>query len=146
MAVVCTSLIAAQAEICRATDAPRASSRPRRGALSACVRGTPKRAGPMIATVWSIAAIAAPYPVRRPRCCPDRASATPPASATQKPADGAAREARNEAVATWARPDGDEPPRSGPAPLAKVGVVVELSTSRDCSRSGGTARLLEALA
>src|SRR5687767_12317234 len=76
------------------------------GALIACVSGTPARIGPMIAIVWSIAAIEAAQPVRRPVFCAVRASATPPARASAKPALGAAREARNEAVATCARPEG----------------------------------------
>jgi hypothetical protein len=58
----------------------------------------------MIATVCSIAAMLAPYPQRAPRSCPVRASATPPASATKNPIGGVAREARNDTVATCARP------------------------------------------
>ena len=46
--------------ICHATVAPRASSTPSSGAVSACVRGTPIRAGPIRATVCSIAAMLAP--------------------------------------------------------------------------------------
>ena len=70
----------------------------------AWVSGTPNRTGPMIATVWSIAATLAPYPHRAPRSWLTRASATPPASATKNPIGGVAREARNDTVATCARP------------------------------------------
>jgi len=38
----------------------RARIRPSSGALIACVKGTPKRAGPMMATVSSVAATPAP--------------------------------------------------------------------------------------
>ena len=64
--------------------------------MIAWVSGTPKRAGPMMATVSSIAAMLAPKPCRAPRRSATRASATPPASATQKPPVGAARAARND--------------------------------------------------
>ena len=83
---------------------PRAWRRPRIGALIAWVSGTPMRAGPMMATVSSIAAALAPKPSRAPRRSATRASATPPASAIQKPPVGAARAARNETTATWAGP------------------------------------------
>jgi hypothetical protein len=43
-----------------AKPTPRRSRRPSSGALAAWVSGTPKRAGPMIATVSSIAAMLAP--------------------------------------------------------------------------------------
>ena len=46
--------------ICPAADQPRASSAPSSGAVSACVSGTVNRIGPIIATVWSIAAMLAP--------------------------------------------------------------------------------------
>ena len=72
----------------------------------AWVSGTPKRAGPMMATVSSIAAMLAPKPCRAPRRSATRAIATPPASATQKPPVGAARAARNETTATCAGPEG----------------------------------------
>ena len=84
---------------------PRACSRPRIGAVSACVSGTPKRAGPMIATVSSIAAALAPKPSRAPRRSATRARATPPASAIQKPPVGAARAARKETTPDVRRPD-----------------------------------------
>src|SRR5688500_16193442 len=58
----------------------------------------------MIATVWSIAAALVPAPTRNPPRCAARAIATPPASATANPPVGAMRDARKEAVATWARP------------------------------------------
>ena len=74
--------------------------------MTAWVSGMPKRAGPMIATVSSIAAMLAPKPSRAPRRSATRASATPPASAIQKPPVGAARAARKETTATWAGPDG----------------------------------------
>ena len=74
--------------------------------MIACVSGTPKRAGPMMATVSSIAAMLAPKPCRAPRRSATRAIATPPASATQKPPVGAARAARNETTATCAGPEG----------------------------------------
>ena len=90
----------------RARPAPRACSRPRIGAVMAWVSGTPKRAGPMMATVSSIAAMLAPKPCRAPRRSATRAIATPPASATQKPPVGAARAARNETTATCAGPEG----------------------------------------
>ena len=60
----------------------------------------------MIATVSSIAAALAPKPSRAPRRSATRASATPPASAIQKPPVGAARAARKETTATWAGPEG----------------------------------------
>ena len=60
----------------------------------------------MIATVSSIAATLAPKPSRAPRRSATRASATPPASAIQKPPAGAARAARKETTATWAGPEG----------------------------------------
>ena len=88
------------------TPDPRASSRPSSGAVIACVSGIPKRAGPMIATVSSIAATLAPNPGRAPRRWATWAMAVPPASAIQKPPVGAAREARNETTATWAGPAG----------------------------------------
>ena len=90
----------AQAAICASGRKPRASIAPSIGALTAWVKGTPNRAGPMIATVSSVAAMLAPYPSRAPWRCATRARAVPPASATQKPPVGAARDARNEAVAT----------------------------------------------
>jgi len=58
----------------------------------------------MTATVCSSAARLAPKPPRRPVRRAARASATPPAKATAKPPVGTRREARNEAVATCARP------------------------------------------
>jgi hypothetical protein len=97
---------AAQASNCSEKPTRRASSRPSIGALSACVSGIPIRAGPMIATVSSIAAALAPNPERAPRRSATRARATPPASAIQKPPVGAARAARNETTATWAGPAG----------------------------------------
>ena len=83
-----------------ASDQPRASSRPRSGAVTAWVKGMPNRAGPMIATVSSMAATLAPKPACAPRRSATRASATPPASAIQKPPVGAARAARRETTAT----------------------------------------------
>ena len=74
--------------------------------MIAWVSGTPKRAGPMIATVSSIAAMLAPKPCRAPRRSATRATATPPANATQKPPVGAARAARKDATATCAGPEG----------------------------------------
>ena len=74
--------------------------------MSAWVSGTPKRAGPMMATVSSIAAMLAPKPSRAPRRSATRAIATPPANATQKPPVGAARAARNDATATLRWTDG----------------------------------------
>ena len=106
VAVLWTSRTAAQASICASGRQPRASSRPSSGAVSACVSGIPSRAGPMIATVSSIAAALAPKPSRAPRRSATRATATPPASAIQKPPAGAARAARNETTATWAGPEG----------------------------------------
>ena len=76
------------------------------GAVMAWVSGTPKRAGPMMATVSSIAATLAPKPCRAPRRSATRARATPPARATQKPPVGAARAARNETTATCVGPEG----------------------------------------
>ena len=104
--VVCASRIAAQASIWRSSDTRRASSRPSSGAVSACVSGTPKRAGPMIGDRLEHGGDARSVARARAALSPARASATPPASAIQKPAEGAAREARNDAVATWASPDG----------------------------------------
>jgi hypothetical protein len=104
VAVLWSSRTAAQAPSWGQKPAPRAFSRPRIGALSACVSGTPKRAGPMIATVSSIAAPLAPKPSRAPRRSATRASATPPASAIQKPPVGAALAARNETTPTCAGP------------------------------------------
>ena len=103
--------------ICHATRRAARLSTPSSGAVRAWVSGTPNRAGPMIATVWSIAATLAPYPHRSAaQLRPTRASATPPASATQNPIDGVAREARNETVATCARP-AVSCPAPGPCPL-----------------------------
>ena len=73
---------------------PRASIHPRTGAETAWVSGIPTRAGPMIATVWSIAAALVPAPTRKPPRSDARAIATPPASATANPPDG--RDARGE--------------------------------------------------
>ena len=95
-----------QTATCGAGRQPRASRRPSSGAVIACVSGMPKRAGPMIATVSSIAAMLAPKPGRAPRRWATRASATPPASAIQKPPLGAARAARNDTTATCAGPAG----------------------------------------
>ena len=78
----------------------RASSRPSTGALSAWVKGTPKRAGPMSATVSIRVARLAPKPWRRPRSWATRARAMPPGNATKKPPNGTAREATKETVAT----------------------------------------------
>jgi hypothetical protein len=66
----------------------------------AYVSGALSRAGPMTATVCSMAAALAPYPARKPATAAARARATPPESATQNCADGVAREARNDTVAT----------------------------------------------
>jgi hypothetical protein len=104
VAALWSSLTVAQASSCGQKPTSRAWSRPRIGALTACVSGTPTRAGPMIATVSSIAAALAPNPSRAPSRSATRASATPPASAIQKPPVGAARAARNETTATWAGP------------------------------------------
>ena len=100
VAVLCSSRTAPQASTWSQAATPRASRRPSIGALTACVSGMPTRAGPMIATVSSIAAMLAPNPSRAPRRSATRASATPPASAIQKPPVGAARAARNETTAT----------------------------------------------
>src|SRR5215211_490524 len=96
--------IAAQARNWARNRTERASKRPSTGALSAWVSGTPKRAGPMMATVSSIAATLAPKPSRSPRRSATRARAVPPASAIQNPPVGATREARKETVATCAGP------------------------------------------
>ena len=114
VAALCRRRTAAQAASCGQNPTPRACSRPRTGALSAWVSGTPKRAGPMIATVSSIAAALAPKPSRAPRRSATRASATPPARAIQKPPVGAARAARKETTPTWAGPTAS----SGAAALA----------------------------
>jgi hypothetical protein len=106
VAALWRSRMAPQARICGNGRHPRASIRPSSGALAAWVSGMPTRAGPMIATVSSIAARLAPKPSRAPRRSATRASATPPASAIQKPPVGAARAARKETTATWAGPDG----------------------------------------
>ena len=106
VAVLCSRRMAAQARICGRTATPRASRRPSIGAVAACVSGIPMRAGPMIATVSSIAATLAPKPSRAPRRSAARASATPPAKAIQKPPVGAARAARKETTATCAGPEG----------------------------------------
>src|SRR3954447_3060304 len=106
VAMLCTSRSRPQTRICHSPRTPRASSRPRSGAVAAWVSGIPNRAGPMIATVSSIAATLAPKPCRAPRRSATRASATPPARAIQNPPAGLAREARNETVATWAGPAG----------------------------------------
>ena len=106
VAVLCTSRIAAQASTCEGAAQPRASRRPSIGAVAAWVSGMPIRAGPMIATVSSIAAALAPKPSRAPRRSATRASATPPARASQNPPVGAARAARKETTATWACPEG----------------------------------------
>ena len=90
----------AQISSCGKRLQPRASSRPSSGAVTAWVSGIPKRAGPMMATVSSIAATLAPKPARAPRRSATRASATPPARAIQKPPVGAARAARKETTAT----------------------------------------------
>ena len=116
---LCANLITAHAATWTAAPRPRASMTPSNGALSACVRGTAKRIGPMIATVCSMAAIDAPYPMRGPRRWPARASATPPASATQNPTEGAARAARNDAVATCASPPVSRS-AAAPAPIAWI--------------------------
>ena len=100
LAAFCSRRIVPQTNICHATVAPRACSTPSSGAVSACVSGTVIRAGPISATVCSIAARLAPYPQRNPRRAPARAIAAPPASATQNPIDGIARDARNDTVAT----------------------------------------------
>ena len=100
VAVLCSSRTVAQASTCAAVRQPRASRRPSIGALTAWVSGMPKRAGPMMATVSSMAAALAPKPSRAPRWWATRASATPPASAIQKPPEGAARAARKETTAT----------------------------------------------
>ena len=99
-----TRRIVAATANCAPTPRPLPSIAPSSGALTAWVSGTPKRAGPMIATVSSIAAIEAPKPRRAPCTAPTRASAVPPASATANPAEGTAREARKDTVATWAGP------------------------------------------
>jgi hypothetical protein len=106
VAALCSSRIAAQTRICPSGRQRRASIRPSNGALTAWVRGMPIRAGPMMATVSSMAATLAPKPSRGPRRSAARASATPPASAIQKPPVGAARAARKETTATCAGPDG----------------------------------------
>ena len=106
VAVLWISRIAPQARICGSGRQPRASRRPSMGAVAAWVNGMPIRAGPMMATVSSIAAMLAPNPSRAPRRSAVRASATPPASAIQKPPTGAARAARNDTTATWAGPEG----------------------------------------
>ena len=70
----------------------------------------------MIATVSSIAAALAPKPSRAPRRSATRASATPPASAIQKPPLGAARAARKDTTPTCAGPaasGGAEPVAGG---------------------------------
>src|ERR671923_42182 len=106
VAALCSSRRLPQARICTGVTTPRASRRPRRGAVTAWVSGTPTGAGPMIATVSSIAAALAPKPSRAPRRSATRASATPPASAIQNPPVGAARAARNDTTATCAGPAG----------------------------------------
>jgi hypothetical protein len=106
VAALCSRRKAPQASIWSAGPTERASRRPSMGAVTAWVNGTPKRAGPMIATVSSIAARLAPKPWRAPSRWATRASAAPPARAIQKPPVGAARDARNETVATWAGPAG----------------------------------------
>ena len=58
--------IAAATANCAAGRRPRASMAPSSGALTAWVRGTPNRAGPMMATVSSMAAMDAPKPRRAP--------------------------------------------------------------------------------
>ncbi len=84
--------------------APRACSRPIIGAVIAWVSGAFTRAGPITATVWRIAASEAPWPARAPPVYAARASEIPPPRAKKNCSDGAARLARNETVATWARP------------------------------------------
>ncbi len=108
VAALCRSRTAAQATSCGQKPTPRSCSRPSSGALSAWVSGTPNLAGPMIATVSSIAAALAPKPGRAPRRSATRASATPPASAIQKPPLGAARAARKDTTATCAGPASGE--------------------------------------
>ena len=77
--------------------------------MSACVGGTPKQAGPMIATVSSIAAALAAEAESGPEPLRDAGERHPPASAIQKPPVGAARgEGRTR------RPH-------GPAPLLQEG-------------------------
>ena len=106
VAVLWIRRIAAQVRICGSVGQPRASRRPSSGAVAAWVSGIPSRAGPIIATVSSIAAALAPKPSLAPRRSATRASATPPARAIQKPPVGAARAARKETTATWAGPEG----------------------------------------
>ena len=62
------------------------------------------RAGPITAIVCSMAASEAPWPARAPPVYDARASEMPPPRAKKNWSDGAARLARNETVATWARP------------------------------------------
>ena len=62
-----TSRMTAHASHWRSGATARASKRPSTGAVMAWVSGTPKRAGPMIATLSSIAARLAPKPWRSPR-------------------------------------------------------------------------------
>ncbi len=100
VAVLWSTRMAAQARICGRRRQPRASRRPSIGAVAAWVSGMPRRAGPMMATVSSIAAMLAPKPRRAPRRSATRAIATPPARAIQKPPAGAARAARKETTAT----------------------------------------------
>ena len=74
------------------------------GALIAWVSGTPRRAGPMMATVSSIAAALAPKPSRAPRRSATRARRDPAGERDPEAPVGAARAARNETTATWAGP------------------------------------------
>src|SRR4051812_13983854 len=106
VAVLCTSLIAPHTRVWKSGLTPRASSRPMIGAVTAWVSGTPNCAGPMIATVSSMAATLAPNPWRSPRRSATRANATPPARPIQKPPVGVTREARKDTVATCAGPAG----------------------------------------
>ena len=99
-----SSRMAAATANCAAGPRPRPSIAPSSGALTAWVSGTPTRAGPMMATVSSMAARDAPKPRRAPCTAPTRASAVPPARATTKPPEGTAREARKDTVATCAGP------------------------------------------
>ena len=120
VAVLWSSRMAAQARICTTGATARASRRPSSGAVVAWVSGTPKRAGPMIATVSSIAAMLVPKPSRAPAPRATRASATPPARAIQKPPLGAARAARNETTATWAGPAAAAGSAAGGASVAML--------------------------
>jgi hypothetical protein len=120
VAALCSRRTAAQARSCGQNPTPRACSRPRIGALSACVSGTPNRAGPMIATVSSIAAALAPKPSRAPRRSATRARATPPARAIQKPPLGAARAARKDTTPTCAGPAAS----GGAVPVAGGAVAI----------------------